>query len=63
MNDNRLEPEPLMTPGEVAAMFHVCAKTPGRWVKAGKIDAIRTPGGTLRFRQSDVRAFLNGSQR
>ena len=60
VNDNRLVPEPLMTPAEVAALFGVNVKTPIRWVKAGKIRSIRTPGGQNRFRESDVRAFLNG---
>ena len=59
-NDYRLVPEPLLLPGEVAAMFRVDAKTTTRWVKAGKLAAIKTPGGVHRFRESDVRVFLNG---
>ena len=60
VNDNRLVPERLMTPAEVAAMFGVNAKTPIRWANAGKLPSIKTPGGQNRFRESDVRAFLNG---
>ena len=59
--DTRLVPEPLMTPAEVAALFGVNAKTPIRWVRAGKIDAIRTPGGTHRFREDEIRPLLAGA--
>jgi hypothetical protein len=30
------EPEPLLTPAEVASMFRVDPKTVTRWAKAGK---------------------------
>ena len=55
----------LLTPGEVAAMFRVDPKTVTRWAKAGKLNAIRTLGGHRRFRESEVRAYLDqqiGSQ-
>lgn len=52
------EHDPLLTPGEVAALFRVDPKTVARWVKAGRISAIRTPGGHNRFRESEVRAVL-----
>ena len=52
------ETEPLMTSGEVAAMWKVDAKTVSRWATSGKLASIRTPGGHRRFRESDVRAFL-----
>jgi excisionase family DNA binding protein len=51
----------LLTPGEVATLFRVDPKTVTRWAAAGKIAAIRTPGGHRRFRESDVRALLNTS--
>lgn len=54
----RKEAEPLLTPGEVAAMFRVDPKTVTRWTKAGRISSIRTPGGHRRFRESEVRALL-----
>ena len=38
------EPEPLLTPAEVASMFRVDPKTVTRWAKAGKLSAIRTRG-------------------
>lgn len=49
----------LLTPGEVAAMFRVDPKTVTRWAKAGKLSAIRTLGGHRRFRESEVRAYLD----
>ena len=51
--DNR-----LLTPAEVAAMLRVDPKTVTRWAKAGKLNAIRTLGGHRRFRESEIRQFL-----
>ena len=45
------EPEPLLTPAEVASMFRVDPKTVTRWAKAGKLSAIRTLGGHRRYRE------------
>jgi excisionase family DNA binding protein len=50
--------EALLTPSEVAAMFRVNPKTVTRWARAGKISAIRTLGGHRRFRESEIRRFL-----
>lgn len=50
----------LFTPGEVAALFRVDPKTVTRWAVAGRITAIRTPGGHRRFRKSEIRALLGG---
>jgi excisionase family DNA binding protein len=44
------EPEALLTPAEVAALFRVDPKTVTRWAKAGKLSAIRTLGGHRRYR-------------
>jgi excisionase family DNA binding protein len=49
-----------LTPGEVAALFRVDPKTVTRWAAAGRIGSIRTPGGHRRFRESEVRALLEG---
>ncbi len=56
--DQQQEPEALLTPAEVAAMFRVNPKTVTRWARAGKISAIRTLGGHRRFRASEIRSFL-----
>ena len=47
-----------MTAREVAALFRVDPKSVARWARQGKLTAIRTPGGQLRFRRADVRALL-----
>jgi excisionase family DNA binding protein len=50
----------LLTPGEVAALVRVDPTTVTRWAAAGRIGSIRTPGGHRRFRESEVRALLEG---
>jgi len=52
----------LLTPGEVAVMFQVNAKTVTRWARAGKISAVRTLGGHRRFRATEIRRFLEQVQ-
>jgi excisionase family DNA binding protein len=52
------EPEELLTPSEVAAMFRVNPKTVTRWARSGKISAIRTLGGHRRFKATEIRKFL-----
>lgn len=54
-----LEPEALLTPSEVAALFRVDPKTVTRWAKAGKLSSIRTLGGHRRYRASEVTALLS----
>lgn len=55
-----MKADKLLTPGEVARVFRVDPKTVTRWAKAGRLDSIRTPGGHHRFRESQVKALLNG---
>jgi excisionase family DNA binding protein len=50
----------LLTPREVAALFRVDPKSVSRWATAGRIGCVRTPGGHRRFRESEVRALLDG---
>ena len=50
----------LLTKNEVATMFRVDPRTVTRWAKAGKLTSIRTLGGRLRCRESEVRALLAG---
>lgn len=52
------DPEHLLTPAEVAALFRVDPKTVTRWAKAGKLTSIRTLGGHRRYRASEVHALL-----
>lgn len=60
--DQSEAPDRLLTPGEVAALFRVDPKTVTRWAAAGRISSIRTPGGHRRFRESEVRALLEGGR-
>lgn len=57
---DEVEGDRFLTPKEVARVFRVDPKTVTRWANAGRIAAIRTPGGHRRFRESAVRAFLGG---
>jgi excisionase family DNA binding protein len=52
------EPEELLTPSEVAAMFRVNPKTVTRWARAGRISYIKTLGGHRRFKASEIRRLL-----
>jgi excisionase family DNA binding protein len=56
------EYEPLLTPAEVAARLRVDPKSVTRWAKAGKLSAVRTPGGHRRYYEAEVLALLNGGQ-
>jgi excisionase family DNA binding protein len=47
----------LLTPGEVAELLRVDAKTVTRWAKAGLLDAIRTPGGHRRYSAAHIQAM------
>lgn len=56
-----LTAEPLLTPAEVAKVLRVDPKTVTRWAREGKVSSVRTPGGHRRYRESEIRAYLNGS--
>lgn len=58
MQQDSPEPERLLTPAEVAAMFRINPKTVTRWAKAGKLSSFRTLGGHRRYREAEVHAFL-----
>jgi excisionase family DNA binding protein len=52
----------LLTPREVAALFRVSKTVPARWERRGLLTAIRTPGGHRRYKESEVREFLDGKR-
>lgn len=54
--------EQLLRPGQVAALFQVSRRTVADWARAGKLDAIITPGGHRRFRPAQVRALLEAQR-
>lgn len=49
----------LLTPGEVARLFHVSSKTVTRWAVAGQLRSVKTPGGHHRFYAADIAGILN----
>ena len=51
----------LMTPAEVASLFRVDPKTVTRWANSGKLSPIKTLGGHRRYRESQVRDLLQGT--
>lgn len=54
--------ERLLTSREVGLALRVDSKTVTRWAKAGKLGSIRTPGGHRRYRESEIRALLEGGE-
>ncbi len=58
MPQNTPHIDALLTPGEVATMFRVDAKTVSRWAKLGKIPFVWTLGGHRRYPEKAVRELL-----
>ena len=50
--------ERLLTLEEVGQYFRVSRTALWHWRQAGKIVALKTPGGSLRFREVDVQQVL-----
>ena len=48
----------LLTAREVGEVLGVSTETVLRWVRQGKLPAIRLPGGAIRFREQEVEAWL-----
>lgn len=53
----------LLTPAEVAKMFHVDPKTVTRWAQAGKLTYMRTLGGHRRYKRDEVVELLRDSSK
>lgn len=51
----------LLRASQVAALFGVHPKTVYAWIKAGKLDEIRTPLGGIRIATEQVMALLKPS--
>lgn len=60
MNSEPICTDELLTPADVAAILYVDPKTVTRWAIAGKIRAIRTPGGHRRFLKNEILALRHG---
>ena len=52
-------PPDLLDTADAARFLHVHPKTLMRWVRAGAVAAMRTPGGRLRFRRADLEDFVS----
>ena len=53
--DGSSDPRPrLLTPAEAAAIFRVAPRTLARWSAAGRLTAVRTPGGHRRYLKDEV---------
>jgi len=48
---------PLLRPSALARFWELNPRTLPEWIKAGRLVAIRSPGGHYRVRPSDVRDF------
>lgn len=53
------ETDELLTAPQVAVILSVSPESVRRWAKEGKLRSITLPGGSPRFRRSDVDAILN----
>jgi excisionase family DNA binding protein len=50
---------PLLTAREVADELGVSAETILRWTRGGKLPAVRLPSGALRYRRSELLAWID----
>lgn len=55
----RIADAPLLTARDVAGICGVSTETILRWVRSGKLPAIKLPSGAIRFRADAVQAWLN----
>ncbi|WP_067801416.1 BldC family transcriptional regulator [Actinomadura formosensis] len=58
-----IEEDNLLTRAQVAALFNVRPRTVAEWGRVGRLQSIRTPGGHRRYRESEVRALLAGTEK
>jgi len=59
------EPEPLLTPRQVAALYGVDPKSVIRWAHEGRFPpgaVVKTPGGHHKFKERAVLAMRDGRQ-
>jgi len=55
-----MDDKTLLTSAEVGRMLRVDTKTVSRWAAAGKLRAIKTPGGQNRYYAEDIDKIVNG---
>lgn len=54
--------EKLYQPKEVAEIFSLKKLTIYRWIRSGKIKAVRLPDGRLRIRESELEKVLRPNE-
>jgi excisionase family DNA binding protein len=52
--------EDYLTPAEAARIFGVTTTTLLRWVRSGRLQAVRLPSGQHRYRKEDVAKLTSG---
>ena len=55
--------EKILTPAEVARLFHVHPATVTQWANDGKLASFRTLGGTRRYYATEIEQRLRDSGR
>jgi len=53
--------EKLLRPKEVCQRLGISYSTLSRWVREGRVKAIRTAGGKYRIPESEVRRIIEGT--
>ena len=53
--------ERLLTTSEVAKALNVTRHAVTKWIKEGKLKAIRLPGGRYRIPESEVKRIIEGN--
>lgn len=61
-HDHVTSPDRPLSPAETADLFGVDTKTITRWVRAGKLPALRTVGGHHRFDPVEMRRILDAGR-
>ena len=61
-SSNTYDGSEFVTPRDAARLLSVSVATIRNWEKAGKIAAIRTPGGQRRFKTVDINRILGESK-
>lgn len=54
--------EKLVKTSAVAALFGVTSSTVSRWIRAGKVEAIKTEGGHYRISRAEVDKLMERSR-
>ncbi|MGW8936149.1 helix-turn-helix domain-containing protein [Gordonia terrae] len=57
-NGNNRDDQEFLTPGQLAAEWHVSTRTIVRYVADGKLSATKLPSGHLRIRRADAEASV-----